>query len=37
MDDFGNDMEQYSKAWLAFVVDGLSWDGYNVDQFFPEA
>lgn len=36
MDDFGNNIEQYSNAWSRFIVDGLRWDAYLVDQFFPE-
>jgi hypothetical protein len=37
MDDFGNDIGNFSDAWAAFVVDGLRWDCYLVDQFFPAA
>ena len=31
MDDFGNEFSFWvSRAWCAFVNDGVLWDGYTV-------
>jgi hypothetical protein len=39
MDDFGNELEpamyEALRSHFRFLIDGLRWDGYIVDQFFP--
>lgn len=35
-DDFGNIFCWWSDKAIDFEIDGLRWDSYNVDRFYPE-